>query len=86
MQQRGVKCLFHYLDDYITVATPVIGECERNAQTMHEFCQELGIPVAEKKDEGPSISLQFLSLVLDTKAIEFRLSDSKLEQQATLVT
>ena len=85
MQQRGVKYVFHYLDDYIMVAPLGTRECERNMQTMHELCQELGLPVAEEKDEGPTTSSQFLGLVVDTKAMEIRLSHSKLTQlQATL--
>ena len=85
MQQSGVKCVFHYLDDYITVAAPGTGEYERNMQTMHELCQDLGLPVAKEKDEGPTTSLQFLGLVLDTRAMEIRLSHLKLVQlQVTL--
>lgn len=52
MQQSGVQCVFHYLDDFITVGAPKSGECERSMIMMHKVCQELGLPIAEEKDEG----------------------------------
>ena len=52
---------------------------------MPEICQELRLPVAEEKDEGPATSLQFLGLEVDTKTMEILLPQSKLVQlQATL--
>ena len=80
MQQRGVQQVFHYIDDFITIGAPKTGECEWNVRIMHEVCQELGLPVAEEKNEGPTSSLQFLGLELDTEAMEIRLPHSKLVQ------
>ena len=50
---------------------------------MHELCQELGLPMAEEKDEGPTTLLQFLGLVVDTKAMEIRLRISFKASSAT---
>ena len=52
------------------MGAPKSGECERNTVIMHEICQNLGLPVAEEKDEGPTTSLQFLGLEVDTEAME----------------
>ena len=40
-------------------------------------CQELGIPLAEEKVEGPATSLTFLGVVLDTK-MGIQLAEEKL--------
>ena len=51
VQQRGVQQVFYYIDDFITIGAPGIEECERNDRVMHGLCQELGLPVADEKDE-----------------------------------
>ena len=44
---------------------------------MH-VCLQLGIPLALEKLEGPSQSLTFLGIVLDTQSMEARVPDDKL--------
>ena len=43
-----------------------------------EVCERLGVPLALEKVEGPSISLTFLGITLDTSWMEIRLPDEKL--------
>ncbi len=34
MQQRGVRWLFHYIDDFITIGAPLTSECKDNVDVM----------------------------------------------------
>ena len=46
--------------------------------TIIEVCQDLGIPLALEKVEGPSQSLTFLGITLDTERMEALLPSDKL--------
>ncbi len=78
VQDRGVFPLFHYLDDYITLGPPGTGKCGANLQLLLDTCGELGVPIAQEKCEGPTPCLEFLGIVIDTLAMEVRLSDQKM--------
>ena len=43
-------------------------------------CQLLGVPLTLEKVEGPSTSLTFLVILLDTQKIEARLPPEKLQR------
>ena len=53
LQDRGVGMALHYLDDLALATTLAL-------------CEELGFPVAEDKTEGPSTTLTFLGIEIDT--------------------
>ena len=44
------------------------------------LCDCLGVPIAHEKTEGPSTTLQFAGITLDTINIEARLPDDKLQK------
>ena len=37
--------------------------CQQSLETFKNTCQELGVPLAEEKVEGPATSLTFLGVV-----------------------
>ncbi len=78
LQANGVGHIWHYLDDYITTGDPSSGECAFNCQLMTHICDRLGIPVALEKCEGPSTSISFLGIELDTVELEAWLPRDKL--------
>ena len=43
---------------------------QRNLDIIKAVCYYLGVPLAIEKVEGPSMSLTFLGIVLDTKRME----------------
>ena len=45
-----------------------------------QLCKELGVPLAMEKTEGPSTTLAFLGIILDTVKMEIRLPDDKLQR------
>ena len=68
--QRGVSFSLHYLDDFITMGPPKATTCHRNLEIFMETCEELGVPLAAEKLEGPTTSLTFLGVVLDSAKSE----------------
>ena len=57
LRQRGIRYVYHYLDDFIIVASPGSGECASALTTLEQACAYLGIPIAEHKKEGQATSL-----------------------------
>ena len=45
-----------------------------------QTCNELGIPLAQDKLEGPSTSITFLGIVIDTSKSVIRLPEDKLQR------
>ena len=83
--QRGAKWLRHYIDDFVTVGQRGTNECAEAMAIFKETCQRLGMPLDEKKEEGPSEVLTFLGLEIDTVKMEVRLPQEKLkEMRSTL--
>ena len=70
----------HYLDDFLTLGPPESPTCLRNLETIKGVCCHLGVPLALEKVEGPSQSLTFLGIVLDTRNMEARLPHEKLQR------
>ena len=68
--QRGVTFSMHYLDDFLLLGPPDSSICQHNPDIFTQVCDELGIPLATEKVEGPSTSLNFLGILLDTHRIE----------------
>ena len=80
VQKRGVSHCLHYLDDFLTIGPPHISTCQHNLDTLKSVCEELGVPLALEKLEGPSTSLTFLGVILDTTRMEIRLPEDKLKR------
>ena len=75
--QQGVTFLMHYLDDFLMFGPSDSPVCHLKAFT--QLCDELGIPLATEKLEGPSTSLTFLGIILYTHCMEICLSKDKLQ-------
>ena len=80
VSQKGVSICLHYLDDFLTMSPPATATCQSNLATLMSTCEDLGIPLATEKLEGPSTTLTFLGVVIDTAAMEIRLPDDKLQR------
>ena len=80
LKDRGVTFILHYLDDFLTMGPPGSADCEHNLQLIKEICHFLGIPLALEKVEGPSPTLDFLGITLDTSRMEARLPEEKLQR------
>ena len=60
LRSRGVRGVLHYLDDFLLLGSPNTGECAKALALTVQVCQELGVPLAEDKMEGPTQSLTSL--------------------------
>ena len=75
--KKGIVNSLHYLDDFILVA-------KRKEDVQHQMSQlvalfsELGVPLEQSKLEGPSQSLTFLGIEIDTVSCQLRLPREKL--------
>ena len=77
-QQHGISQPLHYLDDFLLIGPPHSPACQQNLNTFIQLCTNLGVPLASEKIEGPSTSLTFLGITLDTANMEIRLPQDKL--------
>ena len=89
LKQRGVSfCIhiFHYLDDFLAIGPSDSFTCQRNLHTIQQVCKQLGIPLALEKVEGPSTSLNFLGITLDTSKMEAHIPTEKLQRAKELLS
>ena len=82
---QGVPVLMHYLDNYLTMGPPNTEICNQSLQRLIDVCAMLGIPLAAEKVEGPSATIEFLGIQLDTVRMEARLSAEKLARICTVI-
>ncbi|XP_054843457.1 uncharacterized protein LOC129335043 [Eublepharis macularius] len=68
----------HYLDDYLFVGPEGSGQCARLLAGFIALAEELGVPLAHEKTEGPVTVLTFLGIELDTRQQASRLPMEKL--------
>ena len=78
LREKGVKQALHYLDDFLIVGLPNSRECHIALASTLSTCEGLGFPVAPDKTEGPTTSLVFLGIEIDTVASQLRLPQDKL--------
>ena len=84
-QTAGVSYLIHYLDDYLTMGPPSSSVCQQNLDLFITLCRELGVPLASEKLEGPTTTLLFLGIILDTNRMEIRLPEDKLSRTQEMI-
>ena len=80
MYERGVRGGMHYLDDFLFIGRPQSQDCAQQLQAALRVCEELGVPVARGKIGGPSTTLVFLGIELNTVAGVLRLPQEKLQR------
>ena len=81
----GVTKLVHYLDDFLFVSR-THQECSLNMLKFHQLCHELGIPINNDKTEGPTTSLTFLGIQLDSTTFTASLPLQKVNKYTSLMT
>ena len=79
LYERGVQFALHYLDDFLVLGPANSSVCQEAPNTTLSTCEEVGLPVAPEKTEGPTSCLTFLGIVIDTQTNQLRLPQEKLE-------
>ncbi|XP_053159366.1 uncharacterized protein LOC128347977 isoform X1 [Hemicordylus capensis] len=80
-ERSGSRATAHYLDDFLFSGSAYSNECHFLLQSFIQLANELGVPLARGKTEGPVAKLSFLGIELDTVVGCSRLP---LEKLATL--
>ena len=86
LQHQGVEFYEHYLDDFIILGRPDSPECQQALASPNSVCDQLGVPLAAHKKEGPATCLTFLGIKIDTHACELRLPQYKLDRLGNLLS
>ena len=77
IKQHGIKWVWHYVDDFITIGPPATPKCAAALDIMLALSDLLGIPLATNKIEGLACIIIFLGITLDTLQMELRLPEEK---------
>jgi len=77
---EGVEYIYHYLDDFAIVGQPESERCGQWLNQLQSVCNDLGVPLAPEKQAGPTTSIEFLGIIIDTVRQEMRLPKDKLER------
>ena len=80
---RGASWLQHYIDDFVAVGAAGMGECSHTMRVFKRTCSLLGMPLDDKKEEGPVEMLTFLGLELDSRKGEVKLPETCLRDLRT---
>lgn len=80
----SISHMLHILDDFLIIETSH-GQCKEHLNNFIHLCSEVGIPLAAEKTEGPSTTLTFAGIELDTINAEARLPLEKLHKYRILV-
>ena len=78
LRDRGVHHMIHYLDDFLILRAPNSQECAEALAITLRTCTELGVPLAPNTIEGPTTSLTFLGIQLDSTALSLSLPVDRL--------
>jgi hypothetical protein len=73
------KKLLHYLDDFLGGDTS-IESCKNNMKIFSESMQEIGVPLADEKSEGPCQVLVYLGLELNSRQMLVRIPGEKIQE------
>lgn len=79
-KKSGLSTLDHYLDDVLFAGAALTNDCQKLMDTFCFVSQELGVPIAENKTEGPTTKLTFLGLEIDTVLMKVRIPEEKLNK------
>ena len=86
LRDRGVRHIYHYLDDFTVIGPPRSPVCAEAVDILNRTYAELGVPISEHKRDGPTTCLTYLGIEVDTVASQLRLPQGKLQRLQTLLS
>ena len=86
MQNKGVSWGIHYIDNFLTAGAPGSQECQQNTLIMQSVCEKAGLLMEPSKSVGPTTSIVFLGILIDTVEEELRLPKDKLADLQSTIT
>jgi hypothetical protein len=85
LHRRGIAFAIHYLDDFLVLGPAGQPTCQQALTTTISLCEELGFAIAPEKTEGPTTSLTFLGIEMDTVQGQLRLPQEKLTRLSSTI-
>ncbi|XP_049453891.1 uncharacterized protein LOC125901914 [Epinephelus fuscoguttatus] len=82
---HGIPFIVHLLDDFLVI-TPNSSPPASGLVTLTSVFSDLGVPLSVEKTEGPSTSLEFLGITLDTNLFQASLPVEKLNRISLLIS
>ena len=76
-KKLGIPHILHTLDDFLIIGEST-SDCQAKLQRFLHFCEDIGVPMAPEKTEGPSPVLTFAGIELDSVEMEARLPQNKV--------
>ena len=80
----GIQNVIHYLDDFLLCGSD-LEACKDNVASMQTLFTELGVPLAPEKTFGPSTTITYLGIEIDSVEQVIRLPDNKLSELIILL-
>uniref|UniRef100_UPI003AAD8AB9 uncharacterized protein n=1 Tax=Centroberyx gerrardi TaxID=166262 RepID=UPI003AAD8AB9 len=77
--------ILHLLDDFLVV-TPPASPPHLGLTTLTKVFSELGVPLSEEKTSGPSTSIEFLGITLDSISFQASLPSEKIQRITLLLS
>ncbi|CAG2221610.1 unnamed protein product [Mytilus edulis] len=75
-ENYGIPVILHLLDDFLTIQPP--DSCGfRTMALITLIFNRLNIPISKKKTVGPTCTIEYLGIILDTVSFEARLPNEK---------
>ena len=76
-QNYDIEHLLHYLDDFFTADPANSNICEKNLYAMLALCEKLNVPIKPSKVEGPTTTLTFLDILLNTTSMKASITSER---------
>lgn len=84
-KRAGSENIDHYLDDFFFAGPPHSSHCSELMLEFSKLCQELMIPIAQEKTEGPTTCMTYLGYQLDTIRLQISIPKVKVENLLSLI-
>lgn len=75
----GIGNIIHILDDFLIIGKS-LSVCGSQLTSFLDLCNDLGVPIAQEKTEGPCHILNFANIELDCVSFEARLPQAKIQR------
>ena len=83
--KMNIDFILHLLDKFLIIA-PSYESCSQQQDLFLRLCSYLGIPMALQKIVGPSTTLSFAGIALDSISMVARLPHVKIQKCTTLIS
>ncbi|XP_041649188.1 uncharacterized protein LOC121513473 [Cheilinus undulatus] len=85
LKKHKLPYIIHLLDDFLTV-TPPSSSPFHGLNVLSSSFKELGVPLSLEKTQGPSTSLEFLGITLDSVSFQASLPLEKIHRISLLIS